>query len=277
MTFIAIHAMIFISNLILSRRFLVKKLILLLSFISLSAVIKGRSTCYESFSPAALKAKEIANALKTSSDTSHITNLDAKDNYKQSPLFYASFYGSGPQVISFLLKHGADPYEKDAFGTPVIFTLPHKIDYAKAFLDVGLNINITNKKGDTLLHKTIAKISDRLYCDCEVTGGENIDTIIKDGNAYIEALIQFGISINQVNNKNETALIRAAFFGLDPIIELLLNHDADTSIKDENGYTALKTAEIVFSKKIPLINQLIENKFFKRQPYQHCIELLRKK
>lgn len=68
-----------------------------------------------------------------------------------------------------------------------------------------------------------------------------------------EYLLKKGININDVQGNGSTALHGAAFYGQELIIQLLIDHGIDISIKNEFGHTAADEA------KTPIIKELILN------------------
>ena len=65
-----------------------------------------------------------------------------------------------------------------------------------------------------------------------------------------EYLINKGININDVQNCGSTALHGAAYYGQTLIIQLLIDHGIDTSIKNDYGHTAADEAKTPFIKEL---------------------------
>ena len=65
-----------------------------------------------------------------------------------------------------------------------------------------------------------------------------------------EYLINKGININDVQNCGSTALHGAAFYGQTLIVQLLIDHGIDTSIKNDYGHTAADEAKTPFIKEL---------------------------
>ena len=68
-----------------------------------------------------------------------------------------------------------------------------------------------------------------------------------------EYLLKKGINVNEVQKNGSTALHGAAYYGQKLIIQLLIDHGIDTSIKNEFGHTAADEA------RTPFIRELILN------------------
>ena len=56
-------------------------------------------------------------------------------------------------------------------------------------------------------------------------------------------LIEFGADVNLADADGTTALMKAAFFGRDEVVEALLANGADVTARQRNGATALDLAE----------------------------------
>jgi hypothetical protein len=55
----------------------------------------------------------------------------------------------------------------------------------------------------------------------------------------IEALLDFGVDVDQIEETDSTALMYAAAQGHADVVALLLEQGADTTIRDRGGQTAL--------------------------------------
>jgi len=65
-----------------------------------------------------------------------------------------------------------------------------------------------------------------------------------------EYLLNKGINVNEVQNDGSTALHGAAYYGQQLIIQLLIDHGIDTSIKNRFGNTAAEEAKTTFIKDL---------------------------
>ena len=118
--------------------------------------------------------------------------------------------------------------EKDSFYCTVIGdlnALKYKIDYDKSLL---------YKKDD--LKRSLLYLAAR-------NGYYNLT----------EYLLKKGINVNDTQRNGSTALHGASYYGQKLIIQLLIDHGIDTSIKNEFGHTAADEA------KTPAIKELILN------------------
>lgn len=95
-----------------------------------------------------------ADALKKLLDSK--TNVDARDRFDGSPLYYACMHGH-PDLVRLLLSHGADTCQRDAGGfTPLHWASMHKngVETLKLLLEYGkdrVDINDRAILGDTPL------------------------------------------------------------------------------------------------------------------------------
>lgn len=129
------------------------------------------------------------------------------------------------QTIKLLLEKGADPNIKNSNNDSATFKIIDGFQdfevkkYIELFCKYGLNINITNKNGNTLLQEIYYYI---------------------DNDKLVKLLLNIGIDVNIQNNMGETAL----FILIDnssettDIIELL-NFGADPNIINNSGISIL--------------------------------------
>lgn len=159
-------------------------------------------------------------------------NVQTADE-RSTPLHIATKRGH-TNVVRELLKNNANVTLRNVVGfTPLHFAccFGGNLEIFKALIDHGNRINLNDKDnfGQTCLH--LASASSKV-------------TIVKE-------LINLKVNINETNNKNETALHLIARgcegwrfnepqsrLRYKEILELLLNHGIDTSIRNNEGRLA---------------------------------------
>jgi ankyrin repeat protein len=189
---------------------------------------------------------------------SHTALMDAKD----------------PQIITWLLAHGADVNIQDFGGNTALMynavrLLSDQLDAIKLLLTAHADPNIQNKEGITTLH-ICAYYLPALNLLLEHGADPNITTtrgetvLMRAANwsspETVATLLNNGAHIDAQNNSGKTALIRATEGDRPKIesIKTLLDHKADPNIKDNKGNTALLYAT-KFNTKLTtdLINLLL--------------------
>ncbi len=148
-------------------------------------------------------------------------NVNAINKRRETPLhMIAQSYMNTPkaiQTIRVLINSGADTALLDNYGdTPLACAISGRsIHYVQAFLDSGCNPDIPNKHGESPLLTAI------LLREIHIS----------------ELLIRKGANINTRNKKGEGALHYAS--PNPALIQMLLKHNVDINIVDEDGYTPL--------------------------------------
>ena len=103
----------------------------------------------------------------------------------------------------------------------------NRIKIMKLLIQKGVNLQIRNSKGDTILHTFIKKKN--------LTDQRKLEVI-----AYL--LKQNGINVDAKNREGETPLHLSALDGLTEIVKLLIANGADVSAEDKYGRTAFHLA-----------------------------------
>ena len=131
------------------------------------------------------------------------------------------------EMITYLVKKGADINKpKSDEYTPLMTALfEGDRDIFNLLLDLGANINYQDKSGKSILMHAI------LY-----GGDKNIDKV--------KQVIAGGANLNLKENEwGWTALMFAANKGFEKTVKLLLEHNADTAIKDVDGQNVVDIAK----------------------------------
>ena len=152
--------------------------------------------------------------------------LEARDFQELPPLYYA-VSGGHEACVKLLLKAGADVKftTHPVFKTPLIMTAvvqnnPAVLD---ALLSGGIDLQAKNGIGENALLRTLNLfISSKNPAKLKLA----------------EILIRAGIDVNCRDERGITALMYAAALGNETLIQLLLKHGADKTLKDGQGRTA---------------------------------------
>ena len=128
-----------------------------------------------------------------------------------------------PEVVSILLKAGADFNAKDEDGRTALMwaACENTAEVVSILLKAGADINVRDNYDSTMLIRAAQ--------NCE-----NPDVIT--------VLVKAGADVNARDKEGETALIRAAQLGTPDGISALLDAGADVNAKDNEGRTALMWA-----------------------------------
>lgn len=179
------------------------------------------------------------------------------------------------ESVKLLLKFGADPNFKDKDGT-ILYQImigksdPKFLQIADLLIKEGAGLNTIGKAGRTLLSQliylldypsTIEKITKLLDAGANANAlnegtldtplhvlGDRFETQPKKqlSDKLLEVarlLLDKGADVNAVNVWGRTPLMLAAFWGTPSLIKLLLNSGADPDLRDQDGLTALETAQ----------------------------------
>jgi len=161
-----------------------------------------------------------------------------------TPLMSAAAMGMD-DVVKLLLDHGADIDAQADNGETAVMCAATIDDgnptTVRLLVERGCNLNIKSITGDNVLLAVISG-SDR----------EKLETL--------RILIDNGVDVNCKNEKGETPLQWAAFYGHYNTIKLLLEKGANVNDADNNGKTALMLAASSSSPNEEIVKLLIESK-----------------
>lgn len=182
-----------------------------------------------------------------------------------TPLIKASTKGDALAVQK-LLDEGANVNEPDSYGTtPLMHAIQYQnIETIESLIKKGANINVKDKYGNTALHYAayssnykIIKLLIDIEADVnvkDVGGTTPLDACVSNYEGA-KLLIDNGANINAQDKTGLTALHYIAQTYNDKnalmVAEYLLSKNADTTLKDENGWTALRLA--IYSKNVDII------------------------
>lgn len=140
-----------------------------------------------------------------------------------TPLLLSSFAGSSEISHLLLEKHAHIEAKTSTGGTPLMYAAEERhLTTVRLLLSAGADVNATDKKGDTALHRAVRK-----------SGSVEI----------IDAIVGKGGSLNTPNKERETTLhIAASKSGGERLLGALLDRQAEKEAKDVAGRTPLHVA-----------------------------------
>jgi ankyrin repeat protein len=154
-------------------------------------------------------------------------SLETRDERGRTPLLIA-VTNDRLAVARLLVYLGADPDALDGqHDTPWLVTgVTGSVDMVEVLLPANPDLTIRNRFGGT----SLIPASERGHV------------------AYVRRVVRTDIDVNHVNNLGWTALLEAVILGdgserYQQLVTILLDADADASITDRQGVTALKHAE----------------------------------
>ena len=73
---------------------------------------------------------------------------------------------------------------------------------------------------------------------------------MKENKQIAKYLVNKGADVNIINKKGETAIFWASYHGYDDIVKLLLEKNANPTVKTKKGITPYGIAEKRYQKKV---------------------------
>ncbi|KAK2012397.1 hypothetical protein LZ32DRAFT_691930 [Colletotrichum eremochloae] len=162
----------------------------------------------------------------------HGAIIDCKDNFGQTPLFYAAKWNSGT-IFNLLLETGADIFGTDKSGQTLLFALsvtdydfrPDPAYKGGKLLKRGLDPMHRDNSGQVFLH---------VACKSSHVGNCYLD--------FVREAIKFGLDVDAQDDSGRTPLMNAAKFGSRVFASFLLQLGVDANKADQAGCTPLTEA-----------------------------------
>lgn len=198
---------------------------------------------------------------------------DGAPKDKLSPLLLA-VERNNIAIVHLLLEHGANPETADKKGRTALMTAAWKNHWhiLHSLIVKGADVNARDQKGRNVLHNLGADkqcnwgdsviellLKENIYIDGEKgedeLGRSPLHWACATGKLHLAELLLMRARVPRANIhatefRGKTSLHLAAAHGWDDIVELLLEHHADISLRSDGGWTALHNACELGSQKI---------------------------
>jgi len=162
--------------------------------------------------------------------------LSARDEHGNGLLRVAAKQ-KDPEVIRFLIEHGASLKEKNKYDSTPLHMACTKghTEIAKLFIDLGLDVCLEDKYGSTPLHDACA-------------------------NRFLKTaalLLEYGAKVDARDKNGNTPLHSACSCLWTEVVCFLLEHGADPNVKDDVGCYPLD-AVLSFPLPLPAREEIID-------------------
>ncbi|KAL7957456.1 ankyrin repeat-containing domain protein [Trichoderma compactum] len=150
--------------------------------------------------------------------------IDETDEEGKTPLHIAALYGK-PANLKLLISNGANMEARDSRGrTPALFISfeEQRKECLRVLIELGADVNVADYEGRTLLYLA--------------AGDENLED-------FVPELLEAGAAVDEVVEDGYTALHQAAWFKCTKAVKALVEHGADTEVKNNEGETPRMIAE----------------------------------
>lgn len=176
--------------------------------------------------------------------------IDAKSCRGHTALMLAASSGRVETVALLLEREASVDVVNRHNWTALMFAVMYgSMDVVKILMDAGSPVNVVDVSGDTALMAFARRKPDEKFaCDPEQL------------RETIKLFLNYGASIDQVNNQSFTALMIAAYHGNDQIVRVLLELNASLDDRVGSGDTALSLAQRAKHDKV--ISLLVEHAAF---------------
>ena len=186
----------------------------------------------------------------------HSVDVNATNNENESALLVACQKGN-LHTINILLDSGADPSIASTEGNTC---LHYAVDgrcskkVLQAIIDIGADVNATNKEGVTALMVACKKGNvdatyvllqagaDLRIADCNGNTCMHHAIVCWCNKETIQAMINHGADVNATNQDSVTSLVLACQIRNEVVIKVLLDAGADPNIVSSKGNTSLHAA-----------------------------------
>lgn len=189
--------------------------------------------------------------------------VNARDLQGETPLHHALVQRS-PEMVAFLLAHGADVNQRDRDGWTPIMTAAYCDDAGsvRALAAHGADPSAVSAQNLTPLGIAVQYGKDQAALALLAAGAQPGQPVgeagytplmlasANDARALAQALIEKGADVNARNSGGVTALMMAAANGRADMVELLMGAGANAQARTDRGDTALSIARTRGDEKV---------------------------
>ena len=181
-------------------------------------------------------------------------NVNVANVYGVTPLALACLNANGP-IVEVLLQSGADPNLASVSGETPLMTASRtgNLEVVQALIAQGAAVDTSETGGQTALMWAAAEGHAAIVREL-LPAGASVDARAEGGFTALlfaarsgdvesaRALLSVGAKFTDIAADNRNALIIAAASGHTPLVELLLDQEADPNVADKAGVTPLHAA-----------------------------------
>ena len=189
-------------------------------------------------------------------------DVNAQNGADETVLMYAAEQNHNPEVITTLLKAGADVHASAQGHSALMFAARNNLEVVTTLLKAGAGVNAEDMAGSSVLMYALSAVgpnpvdSNPELITTLLKAGAGANTQADDGGTVlmwaatnpnpevITTLLKAGAgaNVNTQDDNGETALIKAARKQTPEVIATLLKAGADATVKNSEGKTALDYA-----------------------------------
>lgn len=184
----------------------------------------------------------------------HGADVNAASKRGRTPLLIAAMSDGSAEVIRYLLDHGADAKAADFLKTTALraATLGNDTNTIRMLIDAGVDVNAADLPGITPLMMAAGW-----------NGNLDAVKLLLANGAKVNAVSRPVMGLPSKNGPSEfgslTALLMAAPFGPPELIKTLLDAGADVNARDVRGMTPLMLAVSTDRQDAAVIQMLLEH------------------
>ena len=177
------------------------------------------------------------------------------ENNENETMLFSAVSQQNVELISLLLRHGADINEADVYGRTPIHdaVIKNRMMLCRFLIENGADVNTISGNHESLLQ---IALHHKAYDVAKLLLTQDIDVNVVDGNGYspvyfaldageldiVRSIIDQGLDLSIPSPSGYPILHTAAFYGYTDILQLLLEKGADIN-QLQDGHTAEEFAD----------------------------------